>query len=434
MNPSIALGVKPLELADPLAQYGKIAAIQQAQNQNALVQYQLSAAQRGEEETNKLRALFGGATDVSSPEFVRQVYAVSPEYGAKHVKALGEQEKLRQAAIESRLKVATEKTKLYRDQLANVNDPQSAQAWITAQFQDPDLKDVTKNMPPLEQVLAKIPTDPAQFNTWRQQQALGMGKFIELNRPILSTTDTGSIVKKEAWSPLTQELTTVGTEKKTMTPGDAARLVEERKRVGLEERRVDLAEGEAKLKREGLEGISPKELQKREAAFPQATQAINSFDASADSFIKDLKALRDHPGLSEITGVAAGRLPGFTASGRAAQALYDKVLAKGGFQALQSLREASKTGGALGNVSNQEGRQLQASFAAVDRRQDVKDVQEALDRVVGDIEGAKVRTREAYDMTYDYRNRRAPTSPTPGAPTPPKPGVPKPAAPTVSNW
>ena len=168
------------------------------------------------------------------------------------------------------------------------------------------------------------------------------------------------------------------------------------------------------------EGITPKEIQKREAALPAATSAVKGFEAKSESFVKDLKTLRDHPGLSEITGFVAGRVPGLTANGRAAQALYDKVVAKGGFQALQDLRDASKTGGALGNVSNQEGKQLTASFAAIDRRQDVGDVQSALDAAIADVEGARTRMREVYDDTYKYKSGRAavPGAGAGGAPDP----------------
>jgi len=90
------------------------------------------------------------------------------------------------------------------------------------------------------------------------------------------------------------------------------------------------------------------------------------------------------------------------------------VVAKGGFQALQDLRDASKTGGALGNVSNQEGKQLTASFSAIDRRQDAKDVQAAIDTAIADVQGARARMREAYDMTYSYK-ADAPTPRAPGA-------------------
>ncbi len=168
--------------------------------------------------------------------------------------------------------------------------------------------------------------------------------------------------------------------------------------------RRDLAQMAQSFKQAQSEQLlTPKELQKREAAYPQATSALNSFETKADSFVKDIEKLRDSPGLSEITGIAAGRLPGITANGRAAQALYDKIVAKGGFQALQDLRDASKTGGALGNVSNQEGKQLTASFAAIDRRQDANDVKAALDQAIGDIQGSKTRLKEAYDMTYSYK-------------------------------
>ena len=161
-----------------------------------------------------------------------------------------------------------------------------------------------------------------------------------------------------------------------------------------------------------MESLPPKEIQKREAAYPQATSSVKGFETKSTAFIKDLEALRNHPGLSSITGIAAGRLPGLTADGRAAQAIYDKVVAKGGFQALQDMRDASKTGGALGNVSNQEGKQLTASFAAIDRRQEAKDVQAAIDQAIADIQGSQTRMREAYESTYSYKSGGGAAAPT----------------------
>jgi hypothetical protein len=54
LDPNIALNIKPIEVPNQLAQYGQLAAIQQAQNQNALAQYQLSAAQRADEQQSNL--------------------------------------------------------------------------------------------------------------------------------------------------------------------------------------------------------------------------------------------------------------------------------------------------------------------------------------------------------------------------------------------
>jgi hypothetical protein len=175
--------------------------------------------------------------------------------------------------------------------------------------------------------------------------------------------------------------------------------------------------------------LAPKELQAREAKFPQATTALKTFDSTSDNLIKDLERLKKHPGLSNITGVIAGRTPSLTAQGREAQALYDKIIARGGFQELQSLRQSSPTGGALGNVSNQEGQSLRQAFGALDRTQDASSIRNEIDRLVENIGGAKTRVREAYDMTYDYKN----TAPRSNAAPPAAPNQTKSGA-TVSNW
>jgi hypothetical protein len=154
-----------------------------------------------------------------------------------------------------------------------------------------------------------------------------------------------------------------------------------------------------------FEGLSPKEQQNREAKFPQATVAVKSFEASTDTLIADLQKLSKHPGLNSITGIVAGRVPGITSEGREAEALLNKILARGGFQELQNMRQASPTGGALGNVSNQEGTQLRQAFAALDRTQDAPSIRKAIADAIQQLTGAKERVREAYDMTYEYKQR-----------------------------
>ena len=152
------------------------------------------------------------------------------------------------------------------------------------------------------------------------------------------------------------------------------------------------------------EGLAPKEILKRNAAFPAQTQAIKAFEAQADSFLGDMKKLLNHPGLSGMTGLIAGRTFNVSREARQAQAIYDKIVSKGGFSVLQAIREASKTGGALGNLSNQEGTQLKSAFAAIKETQNTEDVQEALAQAISELEASKVRMREAYDSTYEYKN------------------------------
>jgi len=154
-----------------------------------------------------------------------------------------------------------------------------------------------------------------------------------------------------------------------------------------------------------MEGLAPKEIQAREAKYPAATSAVKTFESSADRLAADLEKLASHPGLSGISGLVYGRTPAITKDARAAQALYDSIVARGGFQELQNMRSASPTGGALGNVSNQEGQYLRDAFAPINRTQDTADLQRALREAAGATRSSKQRLREAYDMTYDYKNQ-----------------------------
>lgn len=262
-----------------------------------------------------------------------------------------------------------------------------------------------------------IVNDPAKIKQWAAGIAIEADKLL----PKFQQFDQGGAVITGAVDPLTGQFRQGTAYQKSTAPGEAERIAISRGQLDLARQKEHRVADQG----ESVE-ISPKEIQKREAAYPKATSAVNSFEANSDSFVNDLKKLRDHPGLSSITGVIAGRTPSISKDGRAAQALYDKIVAKGGFQALQALREASTTGGALGSVSNQEGKQLVQSFAAIDQRQDAPDVQAAIDQVIQEVEGTKSRVREAYDMTYDYKTRRGG-----GKVTPAQPGAPKP---TVSNW
>jgi len=154
-----------------------------------------------------------------------------------------------------------------------------------------------------------------------------------------------------------------------------------------------------------MEGLAPKEIQAREAKFPAATSAVKTFESSADRLAADLEKLAKHPGLSGISGLIYGRTLALTKDARAAQALYDSIIARGGFQELQNMRASSPTGGALGNVSNQEGQYLRDAFAPINRTQDTADLSRSLIEAANATRVSKQRVREAYDLTYDYKNQ-----------------------------
>jgi hypothetical protein len=92
LNEMIAQGAQ-FKMADPLEQYGRIAQIQQAQNQNALAQYQINSAKRADEtNTNFLSSLRAAGDD---PAKVRQALMMAgrvKEAGELDASALTRQE------------------------------------------------------------------------------------------------------------------------------------------------------------------------------------------------------------------------------------------------------------------------------------------------------------------------------------------------------
>jgi hypothetical protein len=154
-----------------------------------------------------------------------------------------------------------------------------------------------------------------------------------------------------------------------------------------------------------MEGLSPKEIQNREAKFPQAKTAVASFETSAEKLAKDLETLANSKGLEGITGLIGGRTPAITKEARAAEALYNSIVARGGFNELQNIRASSPTGGALGNVSNAEGQNLRDAYAPLKLTQNASDLRGQLLKAAQETRASVGRIKETFDMTYEYKNQ-----------------------------
>jgi len=70
LNPSIALGVKGIEVANPLAQYTQVAQLQAMQNQNQVSQMQLDQMRRDDETLKQIQAK---AVEHGGPADIRQI-------------------------------------------------------------------------------------------------------------------------------------------------------------------------------------------------------------------------------------------------------------------------------------------------------------------------------------------------------------------------
>jgi hypothetical protein len=110
LDPNIALGVRGIELPNQLAQYGQMSQIQNAQNQNALAQFQLGSAQRTEQSQNLLANAYAQSTDPATGkiDYNKLTGLVAAGGGGAQIPAIQK----------SRLEQDTAGTKLLADKLA----------------------------------------------------------------------------------------------------------------------------------------------------------------------------------------------------------------------------------------------------------------------------------------------------------------------------
>ncbi len=388
INPNIALAVKGIELQDPLAQYGRVAAIQGAQQQNQLAQLQMQQVQREQESTNALNRAYAEAYNPQTGEVDVNKLRGSLStggFGSKLPgieKGLADLGKAKTDQQKSQVDLVDAKLKQSRQFLDTVdpsdpNAPAQYWSWVQAQHNDPVLGpvlrargvDVAQSMARFKQAIQQ---GPASFAQLLNQSKLGTEKFMELNKPQLSTMDLGGKVESRTFAPLTGELKTIGTQTKTMAPGEAERIKNEGLRIGLEGRRVAVLEENARRdadpafqQRMGAARATGEAIAKGDV---QAVQALPKIIGRAEEgmrLIDELVGKRDsktgrllkgeeaHPGFQNAVGATwlpgARFVPGTDAAGFMSR--FDQIKGASFLEAFESL----KGGGAITEKEGQKG-------------------------------------------------------------------------------
>ena len=176
LDPRISLGVQPVQLSNPLDQYSKIAALQQAQNQNALAQYQLGAAQRADEQAQNRLRLFQEAG--GDPGKVANALLRSGDWEGYTKLTKGEAE-----TGDLRAKTIAKHMELSKERLSSVRTPEDYLAWHQANHADPVLAAYFQPMgitsesqtPKIIEQLGQ----PGGFEALFKQSALGLDKAME---------------------------------------------------------------------------------------------------------------------------------------------------------------------------------------------------------------------------------------------------------------
>jgi len=169
-----------------------------------------------------------------------------------------------------------------------------------------------------------------------------------------------------------------------------------------------------------IDQVTPKERQVLLVAKPQAITGATTSLQNIDRLTNVAKELSDHPGLSRITG-KLNQFSTFdtTAEATSARALQSTLVKQAAVNALQSMREASKTGGAVGAVTEGEWPILEQQLAALDGAQKPQDYKIALTNLQAQLASSSERIRNAYEMTYGPLPYTAPQYTTQGREVPP---------------
>jgi hypothetical protein len=143
----------------------------------------------------------------------------------------------------------------------------------------------------------------------------------------------------------------------------------------------------------------------KQEALPKVQTNYVSAVESLDRQIRAVEDLLTRKGsLDYAVGPIAGRSlspTGLFGDVQAAQSEIDSIKAGAGLAALKELRESSPNGSSgLGGASNEEGKRLENSIAALNQLQNPIDFRRQLATLKGDMERAKGRLAEAYKREY----------------------------------
>lgn len=428
INPNIALAVKGIELQDPLAQYGRVAAIQGAQQQNQLAQLQMQQVQREQESTNALNRAYAEAYNPQTGEVDVNKLRGSLSTGGfgsklpgieKGLLELGEAKTKQQKAQTDLLDSKLKQSRQFLETI-DPSSPNAAEAymqWHRANHADPvigkalEARGITvdQSMQRIQQLLQT----PGGLNRLINESKLGTEKFMELNKPQLSTTDLGGKVESRTFAPLTGELKTIGTQTKTMAPGEAERIKNEGLRIGLEGRRVAVLEennrrdadpafqqrmggaraiGEAIAKGDvAAQQALPKVIGRAEEGMRLIDELIGKRDSKTGQLLKGEKT---HPGFQNAVGATwlpgARFVPGTDAAGFMSR--FDQIKGASFLEAFESL----KGGGAITEKEGQKGTDaINRMSTSTDEKEFIRAAMDLQDVIRKGVSNAQTRASRA---------------------------------------
>jgi hypothetical protein len=355
---------------------------------------------------NPVSSFFQGQQDVASNALAQEQAAQARDLNAlRKQQVTGQIQSQEEGRINER---RAQKIAGFRDRMLRARDPEAARSVVRMQYADPDIGPVVSQFGSLDEALADISDDPAQFEESKKMEAMGMAEYIKSLQPKL--TPTGDV-----YDPRNREF--IRRPQAAPAPVRQPPMVEEfvfarsPEGGGFQGSYQDFVIAREAAKRApaapraaaaGGAGGAPKPMtpvqsaKRRDQLGKEFKSAQNALQTTQD-VLDSIAFVKAEPGLSRATGFIGTMLPSIP-EGDAASAevrlknLEGKVTALGKAQ-------ASATG-SIGSIATQEWQVLRDQIAAIDRSKGTGPLLSQLDLVEAQAQGALERMKDAYQRQF----------------------------------
>jgi hypothetical protein len=385
----MATYVSPFRNRNPLrsvADYEKdYAEADLAKQQVSVNQLKVIEGQRAIEDDNALKAYYR-QNDPRSADFSRGLGGISPKAMYSHEKSMLDQAKGRADIANTGVETAGKVLEQFYGAIGRITEPAQGAEVLKALYANQVTGPIVEQyIGPIDgalQRLARAAQTPEGFRDWQAKTSIGMQKLAELLK--IQQTDNGQYKMTTSVQPATGEEKLISMSRNYLSPAEQQHALDAEAN---RQNQIAIANSNAasrgtstsadkppagyRWKADGtLEAIpgGPADIKADEKDRAKSFRSNAAVDR-ANTVIKNIDDALSKTGFftTGLTGAVIGKFPGTSAYDL--RATVDTIKANIGFAELQAMREASPTGGALGQVAVQELDMLQAVLGKLDPNQ-----------------------------------------------------------------
>jgi hypothetical protein len=154
IDPSIAMGFRPIQIESPVNQMAAISQLQSAQQQQQMNALKAQEYQRGIEQRNALARIHADPkVKIGSPEYLARVSQEAPDLFEGVTTRANQQAELAEKIEERKFKNFGRKFDLYKSFVPTINSIDGVTQFVSAAYKDPDLAPILTQIRPYEEAL-----------------------------------------------------------------------------------------------------------------------------------------------------------------------------------------------------------------------------------------------------------------------------------------